>query len=129
MDEWQMRDHARWISSLLSKCPNLQSFVTDSDLTKYVEPVSSDSTAKELLVEFVEDVEDTIQQLYELGPHLVWEPTPLKTQGGLRSDKPMDSEKSLEDDNIHDLHSMQDTLSQKFIPRARRVPVRISYLL
>ena len=66
-DESQIEDHAHWISSLIYICPNLQSFVTDSDLEEVVEPGSSDIDSEELVAELIEDLVDTVQQLYDLG--------------------------------------------------------------
>jgi len=102
-------------------CPNLQSFVTESDLEGINETVLSDSESKEMVAELVEDIVDTVQQLYDLGPSLEWELTSPKTNDNSSSERPKGGEYDLEEGVVHYLHLTQDKFSGISNPLAFRL--------
>ncbi|CAI6342456.1 unnamed protein product [Periconia digitata] len=125
-DESHTEDHAQWIALLTYLCPNLQGFVTDADLeeTNSSEPLDTDS--EELVNELLDDIADTVQQLYDLGPSLAWEvmtrPKP-ENESETERPKPMNVEKgSMEEEGvIHYLHMTQDKFSHISNRLARRL--------
>lgn len=123
-DEPEIEDPARWIAWLTYICPSLQSFVADSGLEEIDSFEHSDVDFEELVTELVEDIADTVQQLYDLGPSLAWEVTLPKTEHGSEGERQshMEGEESMEEGAVHYLRLTQD----KFSHISNRLALRLA---